>query len=266
MSSSALPQPPGAPAPRILVTREEPAPLAEAVRLAHGEPIELPLLATRWLDFELPGGRRLETYDWIAFTSARALAAVATKAEASGWSWPPQVAAAAVGDRTAHELQARGWMPECVSAEPSARGLVDALAERDVRGARILFPCSAIAESTFPDGMREAGAMVDVLHVYTTAPIWAEAPQEKRHLGQRLAAELARGCVVTCASPSAVRALVELAQDAGVFTPLSRTPVVVIGPTTAEAAAGLGLQVVQADGKTLAAMARRAVEVGRREA
>jgi len=263
MSSTMPTRPPDADAPRVLVTREEPEPVSEAVRLVHGEPVELPLLTTRWLAFDLPAGHRLETYDWIAFTSARALEAIATKAHASGWSWPPQAAAAAVGDRTAHELQARGWMPECVSEEPSARGLVDALVRRGVIGARILFPCSRIAEATFPAGMRDAGAMVDVLHVYTTTPIWADQPHEKRRLGQRLATELARGCVVTCASPSAARALVELSQDAGVAEPLRRTPIVVMGPTTAAAVAGLGLLVVDAGGRTLAAMARRAVEIGR---
>lgn len=262
MSSPPSPLSPGT-APRVVVTREEPEPVSEAVRRAHGDPVELPLLATRWLAFDLPSGCRLESYDWVAFTSARALAAIATKARASGWSWPPQVDAAAVGDRTAHELQACGWMPACVSAEPSARGLVEALAAHGVRGARILFPCSAIAEPTLPDGMRDAGALVDVLHVYTTTTVWAEQPQEKRRLGQRLAAELARGCVLTCASPSAVRALAELARDAGAFDRLQRTPIVVMGPTTTQAVGSLGLRAVDAGGRTLAAMARRAVEVGR---
>jgi uroporphyrinogen-III synthase len=40
--------------PRVLVTREDPAPLAEAIARAGGEPILLPLLETRWLPFKLP--------------------------------------------------------------------------------------------------------------------------------------------------------------------------------------------------------------------
>ena len=257
------PSPSDARVPRVLVTREDPAPISAAVRLVHGEPVELPLLTTRWLAFELPVARTLESYDWIAFTSARALEAIAAKARTAGWSWPPQVAAAAVGDRTAHELQACGWMPECVSEEPSASGLVQALTRRGIVGARILFPCSSLAEPTFPAGVRAAGAMIDVLPVYTTTPVWATRPDDIRHLGQRLAAELARGCVVTCASPSAARALVELAQDAGIYELLRQIPIVVMGSTTAAAVARMGLQPVNAGGRTLAALARRAVEIGR---
>ena len=39
------------PRPRVLVTREDPGPLAEAIATDGGEPILLPLLATRWLPF-----------------------------------------------------------------------------------------------------------------------------------------------------------------------------------------------------------------------
>jgi uroporphyrinogen-III synthase len=248
--------------PRILVTREEPEPLSAAVRMAHGEPVELPLLTTRRLAFELP--RRLEDYDWIAFTSPRALEALGAKSRAAGWSWPPQVRAAAVGDRTAHELQAGGWMPECVSEDASARGLVESLQQRSRAGTRILFPCSAIAEPTFPEGMRAVGAMVDVVHVYTTEPIWTEHPEEKSRLGQRFAEEMQRGCVITCASPSAARAMVELARDAGVLRRLQRAVLVAMGPTTTRAAESLGLQVVDAGAKNLAALARKAVEISLR--
>lgn len=247
--------------PVILVTREDPEPVSRAVRLAGGEPVEAPLLVTRWLDFEIPEG--LEAYDWVAFTSARALQAMALRAEAARWSWPPQVPCAAVGDRTAHELQAQGWMPDCVSDEPSAAGLVECLKARGIAGQRVLFPCSAIAEPTFPRGLRAAGALVDVVHVYTTEVPWMRDPSIKPSLAARVGEAFERGCVPTCASPSAARALVEIADAAGVSGRLQHTPVVVIGPTTGRAARDLGLQAVDADGRSLASLARKAVEVGR---
>jgi uroporphyrinogen III methyltransferase/synthase len=249
--------------PIVLVTREEPEPVSQAVRLAGGEAVEVPLLVTRWLDFEIPEGRALEDYDWVAFTSVRALQAIAKKADTAGWSWPPQVACAAVGNRTAHELQAHGWMPQCISDEASASGLVDCLQARGVSGARVLFPCSAIAEPTFAKGMRDAGARVDVVPVYTTETPWTRSPEEKSALASRIAQALERGCVPTCASPSAARALVEIAQAAQVFERLQRTPVVVIGPTTGRAVDALGLQSVDAGGRSLACLARKAVEIGR---
>lgn len=248
-------------APRVLITREDPAPLAEAVVIASGEPVLLPLLRTRWLDWSLPQRRVLDDYEWIAFTSVRGLEAVARAAQRSGWSWPPEARAAAVGDRTSCELQAQGWMPECTAPESSAQSLLEALHATGVFGARILVPCSALAEPTLAEGLSRAGASVDVVHTYTMEPVWAGSQEQMLLLGRDLRAALARGCVVTCASSSAVRALVDLAGAAGVLDDLRRTRVAVLGPATATAARNLGLSPVEADGRTLACLARKAVEI-----
>jgi uroporphyrinogen-III synthase len=250
------------PKPRVLVTREDPAPLAEAVALAGGEPIPLQLLATRWLPFELPGGTTLEDYDWVTFTSMRAVEAVVRESERRRWSWPPQSRCAAVGDRTAHELQALGWMPECVAEDGTARGLLACLSAQGVFGARVLFPCSAIAEPTLSEGLTRAGARVEVLHVYTTVTAWAEAPEKLPFLARDLKAALDQGCTVTVASPSAVRALVDLAAAAGSLDALRRSPVAALGPTTGAAARAVGLRCSEANGRSLACLARKAVEIG----
>ena len=250
--------------PRVLVTREDPSPVSQAVRLAGGEAVELPLLRTCWLDFELPRNQRLEDYDWIAFTSARALEALVNRSRRERWTWPPPVRAAAVGDRTAHELQARGWTPACVSSGSGAQSLVECMRAQGIVGKHILFPCSAIAEPTFPEGMHAAGGFVDAVPVYTTETVWSGDAGKMTSLAERLAAEMQRGCVVTCASPSAVQALAELAAAVQESERLRRTPLVVMGPTTARAAAGLGLHAIDAGGKSLGDMARKAVEIGRR--
>ncbi len=249
--------------PVVVVTREDPAPVCEAVRAVGGEPVELELLVTRWLRFELPKARGLDDYAWVAFTSARAVDAIARRAVHDGWNWPPQARAAAVGDRTAHELQARSWMPECVSSGTGARGLVDAMRTQVKAGARVLFPCSTLADSTLPNGLRRLGAAVDVVHVYSTETTWQRDPSRKAPLATRFARALRAGCVPTCASPSAVRALVEVALAAGVAERLHATPVVVLGPTTAATARALNLNPIEAGGKSLSDMARTAVEAAR---
>jgi uroporphyrinogen III methyltransferase/synthase len=246
----------------VIVTREDPGPLAEAVSRAGGDPILLPLLSTRWLPFEIPDGKAPDDYDWVAFTSARAVEAIAAAAERLGWSWPPAARAAAVGDRTAHELQAQGWFPECVSEDTTARGLLRCLVTHGILGARLLFPCSAIADGTFPDGARAAGARVDVVPVYSTVTAWEAAPEKLHFLARDLAARLAAGCVVTVASPSAVRALVELAGAAGALEVLRRSWVAALGPTTAAAARAGGLRCEEADGRSLTCLARKAVALG----
>lgn len=250
--------------PTILVTREDPGPVCEAVLAAGGTPLDVALLVTRWLPFALPAHRTLDDYDWVAFTSARAVHAVATRALRDAWNWPPRTRAAVVGDRTAHELQARGWMPERVSSGSGARGLVSALRDSLEPGDRVLFPCSALADSTLPDGVREAGATVDVVHVYDTETVWQRHPERRDALAERLRDAFMRGCVPTCASPSAVRALVEIAGVAGVLESLRGSPVVVLGSTTARAARDLELTPIDSGGRDLAGMARRAVEVARK--
>jgi uroporphyrinogen-III synthase len=251
------------PMPRVLVTREDPGPLAEAIATAGGEPILLPLLSTRWLPFEMPGGRTLDDYDWVTFTSVRGFEAIARAAERLEWAWPPQTRSAAVGDRTADELTAHGWMPECVAPEGTARSLADCLVTSfPLLGARVLFPCSAIAEPTLPEALRAQGAVVEVLPVYTTVTVWADAPERLPFLTRELAEALAGGCVATCASGSAVRALNDLAFAAGLLDGLRLTPIAALGPTTAAVARSLGLPVTEAGGRTLACLARKAVELG----
>jgi uroporphyrinogen-III synthase len=254
--------PPEIQRPRVLVTREDPGPLAEAVVRAGGDPVLLPLLVTRWIDFELPERRTLDDYDWVAFTSVRGLEALARQARKRGWSWPPAPRCAAVGDRTAHELQAQGWMPDCVADEGTARSLLDCLLGQGVLGTRVLLPCSALAEPTLPDGLREGGALVDVAVAYTTETVWKGAPERLPLLARDLSEILVRGCVATCASPSAVRALVDLAFAAGALDALRRVPVAGLGPTTAAAAQDAGLRCQEAEGRTLAGLARKAVELG----
>jgi uroporphyrinogen-III synthase len=249
--------------PRVLVTREDPGPLAEAVARAGGSAIALPLLATRWLPFTLPAQRDLDVYDWVAFTSVRALEAVARAAQEHGWSWPPESRAAAVGNRTADELQAQGWMPECVSETSTAQGLVECLSRRGLLGARVLFPSSALADAVLPDGLRALGAQVDVVPVYTTEPVWTQAPEKLPLLARELEAALRGGCVVTFASPSAVRAACDLAAAGNCLDRLRAASGVALGPTTAAAARDHGLRCVEPDGTTLSCLARKAIEIGR---
>jgi len=248
--------------PCVLVTREDPAALAEAIAIAGGEPMPLALLATRWLGFRLPARTTLDDYDWVAFTSVRSVEAIVRESEQRGWSWPPESRCAAVGDRTAHELQALGWMPDCVAEDGTARGLLACLAAHGVLGARVLLPCSTIADPALAEGLTQAGARVEVLHVYTTVPAWADAPETMPFLARDLKGALEQGCVVTVASPSAVRALMDLAAAAGALDALRRTPVAALGPTTAAAARAVGLYCQEAEGRSLACLARKAVEMG----
>lgn len=251
------------PSPAVLVTREEPRPVVEVVEQMGGRAVALPLLVTRWFDFHLPDHMTLDSYDYVAFTSARAMQALEAESERREWSWPPGSPAAAVGDRTAHELQAHGWLPICVSRQASARSLAMALIKRGIESKRILFPCSALSDGSLPDACRNAGAHVDVVPVYTTEPSWIGQPALEMEYQRLLRENLLQGCVITCASPSAVKVLGQLAESAGLHQRLVQAPVVVIGPTTERAARKRALQPIVANERSLASMARKAVEVAK---
>jgi uroporphyrinogen III methyltransferase/synthase len=249
--------------PPVLVTREEPGPVVEAIEQSGGRAVILTLLRTRWLPFQLPEDMTLDSYDIVAFTSARALQALDRVTRQREWNWPPASAAAAVGDRTAHELQALGWYPESVAPDASGRSLASTLIRRGVHGKRILFPCSALADAILPDACRSAGAQVDVMPVYTTEPAWTGRPAVQMELQRLLRENLEQGCVITCASPSAVKVLSDLATSGSLDSLLRQTPLVVIGPTTERAARKRSLRTEVSADRSLASMAHKAVEVAR---
>lgn len=175
--------------------------------------------------------RSLATYDWIAFTSPRAVAVLA--AHAVPPAGRPKVAA--VGGATAAALSERGWPADVVAHGGGARALADAMnASATMKGARVLFPASSLARPTLEEALDTEGAHVDRVEAYHTHPV----PPD----GARVRADLALGVdVVTFASPSAVRALAT-ALDDDLPTALEGTGVAAIGKTTAAALDDLGVR------------------------
>lgn len=161
---------------------------------------------------------RLGEFHWVVFTSRNAADAVARRRSTLAG---PRVAA--VGTVTADALRAHGITVDLVAPEHTAESLLGALG--DVDGQAVLFPASAIARRTLPDGLRARGARVVEVPVYGTRLADATYPA------------LAHADAVTFTSPSTVRGLLRA----------NRIPaaahVVCIGPTTADAARAAGLAV-----------------------
>ena len=181
----------------------------------------------------LGGLARIRDYDWICFSSPRAVDAVVSRLPAS----PEGVRIAAVGPSTAAALKDAGWPVHRIPEEGSGEGLVEAFrVAEDARGAKVLFPASAIARDVIPDGLQELGAEVDRVTAYqmVTLPLDGAAC--------RSAVEAGEVQVVTFASPSAMEAFrAGVGEDLFETLALS-TPAAVMGPTTAGALreAGLG--------------------------
>lgn len=209
---------------RIAVTRAPPdaGALAARLRALGAEPVLTPAIETVLLDagpLEAALERNAEL-DWIVFTSRHAADAVARCRRSF-----PGIRIAAVGEATATALENYGIPVDLIPREHTAEGLLAALG--DLRGQVVLFPASAIARRTLPDGLRARGADVREVPVYETRPA-----------ATRYAA-LAGVDAITFTSPSTVTGLLA----ANGVPPGAR--VVCIGPTTAAAARAAGLAVTE---------------------
>jgi uroporphyrinogen-III synthase len=237
--------------PRVLLTRqpEQSAALREGLRELGCEVVEVPLIAIvppaepGPLDAAL---RELHRYDWVAFTSANAVQAVAERLAALGVAWPPAAQAASVGPSTRAALAER--LPAAtVALEPEsdhrAEGLLRAFEGHRLEGRRVLLPASERARDVLARGLRERGAEVMVVAAYGNV-----APPD---LPARLAAALdGRIDLVTFASPSAVEGFVAAAP------PRPWPPAAVIGPVTEQAARAAGFVIAaQAAPSTAAGLA-----------
>jgi len=167
----------------------------------------------------------LDDWDWVVFTSAHAVEAVAALAPA-----PPRARLAAVGRSTAAALAAAGWSAARVPKTFSGEALVAAFESAgDAAGARVLFPAGSLARDTVELGLAALGAHVARVEAYRTltAPLDGALCRAQVESGEVVAA--------TFASPSAVNGLAA-ALGATLFRELlARLAVASIGPVTSAA-------------------------------
>jgi uroporphyrinogen III methyltransferase / synthase len=140
------------------------------------------------------------------------------------------VTVAAIGPGTARALAERGVLADVVPERFVAEGLLEALEDHEVDGARVLVARAYEARDVLPDALRERGAEVDVVALYETV---REQPGDDE-------IEAAQGAdYVTFTSSSTVTNLTEALGDR--FPTGAR--IVSIGPITSETARGAGLTV-----------------------
>ncbi len=229
---------------RVLVTRTraQASSLVTLLRLEGAHSIELPAIEVqRRLDperlAEAVEWLRRGAYRWVAFTSANAVEVLLDGLMAAGEDLRLLAGAriCAIGPATERALAARGLRADLVPGEALGEAVAAALlAQGNLDGTRVLLPRAEGARDVLPDALREAGAAVDDLALYFSAPP-AEAPPAALD-----AVRAGQVDVVTFTSSSTVRNLAALL--GGDLSSVARATVACIGPATAEAARVAGLE------------------------
>jgi uroporphyrinogen III methyltransferase/synthase len=165
--------------------------------------------------------RRLNTYQWLLFTSANAVGQFMDRMGQRR----PSIPIAVVGSATAAKLQEWGLKPSLVPKEFRAEGLLEAFPQNLV-GTRILFPRAEVARELLPEELRTRGATVDIVTVYRTVKAFSG------NIGEILETERVDCIIFT--SPSTI--------PDDLHTLPAGTALAVIGPVTREAAQLLGLK------------------------
>jgi uroporphyrinogen III methyltransferase/synthase len=222
---------------RVVVTRAraQASGLAATLRELGAEVVELPAIRIETLTGSEPvreAVAEIEDYALLCLTSPNGARLLFEALAAAGKDARALAAAtvAAIGPGTARELAAHGIRADVVPERFVAEALVEALAEVEVSGKRVLLARAAEARDVLPEALRGRGAEVDVVALYETV---RERPDD-----EALAA--AQGAdYVTFTSSSTVRNLVEALGER--FPSGAR--VVSIGPVTSETARELGLTV-----------------------
>ncbi len=251
---------------RVLVprTKEQAGALSEQLRSYGAVPHEVPTIAVepprtpQQMERAVKGlvtGR----YEWIAFTSANAVKAVAEKFEEYGLDARAfaGIKVAAVGEQTAKALRAFGVVPDLVpSGDQSAAGLLEDFPAYDPAFdpiERVFLPRADLATETLTAGLGELGWEGDAVTAYRTVRA-APPPAEIR--------EAIKGGgfdAVLFTSSSTVKNLVGIAGK-----PHASTVIACIGPQTAKTAEEHGLRVdVLAPSPSAAVLAEALAAFGR---
>ncbi len=186
--------------------------------------IEFPTIEIKKLNNLSPLKKSLsliEQYNWIIFTSQNAINIFFDELFTSG----KDVRAlggnkiAVIGKASGDELKKYGILPDMIPDKFVAESLLDEFSKYNITGQKILIPCSSDARMTLTDGLKEMGANVDRIHIYS-----AEIPQI---IDEKLMDEVKKADIITFTSSSTA---------SNFFTMFPETKAILasIGPVTTE--------------------------------
>jgi uroporphyrinogen III methyltransferase/synthase len=155
---------------KILFTGTHPEHFQHLGELVHHPLIEIkPLDDYRAVDAQL---KHVNRFHWVVFTSQHAVQYFFARLRAVNLDSRALhgVKIASVGEQTTRALQAQGLAPDMQPQVETAKGLVEAFAQREVKGWRVLVPHSNLASKAMVRGLTAMGHRVTPLVVYRTTP------------------------------------------------------------------------------------------------
>ncbi len=228
----------------VVVTRsaDQATGLVEALEAFGADVLLMPVIAiadpSDWEPFDA-AVRRLDSYDWIVFTSTNGVDLFEQRLSRLGRRLSDlRVRFAAVGRATAERLAARGAVPDMVPRAARAEALVEAFRDLGAAaGARVLLPRAEEAREVLPDELRALGFTVDVVPMYRLVTALPPPGVLERLRAGGVSA-------VTFASGGTARRFVDVVRDAGLDAGelLAGLTVASIGPVTSEALRELGVE------------------------
>jgi uroporphyrinogen III methyltransferase/synthase len=206
-----------------------------------GEPVPMPLIQIRppvsWDEVDAVFAR-LDSFDWLIFTSANGVRSFLGRIWQSGRDVRAIGAArlAAIGPATAEALAAHQLRADVIPAEYRAEGLAEALVPH-LKGKRALWVRASRGRDVLPAVLASVGATLEQVVVYRNNDV-DELPEELR---QRMASgELDW---IALSSPSIARNFARVVQPSELRQGDHVTRVAAISPVTADAARECGFEV-----------------------
>jgi uroporphyrinogen III methyltransferase/synthase len=233
---------------RIVVTRsrKQAGCLIRALEKQRAEVLAVPVIEIQDPDDPAPlehAAAHAGDYDLVIFTSANAVSHFVKRDPAK-----IRGSICAIGPGTASALRRYGMRPQFIPKRYIAEGVLEALADFPLKGARVLIPRAAVARDVIPVELARLGARVEVVEAYRTV-LPAGSVEQSRNITAKSAD------LVTFTSSSTVENFGKLFSGK-----LPRIPVACIGPITSATARKNGWRVVvEAEEYTIAGLVKAIV-------
>ncbi len=236
--------------PRILVTRtrKQASALAAQLETMGAEPILIPMIeivepsSFHALDDALAhSSRNASHYDWLVFTSANAVEALAQRAGGQNIDLRPKLVAA-IGPATAKAVEQAGFLPRTASILLPPRFVAESLAESLLEAAagssqHFLLVRAEEARDVVPASLTAAGHRVSIAAAYRNRT----PPETLPQLMQIFSEVSAWPELITFTSSSTARNLAEILGSIGQTIPAG-IALASVGPITSATLRDLGYE------------------------